>query len=83
MNFVYVDKAREMALQYKIKKASHRTFTFIRTLFLCDACGGVGKQKLSDIDADTASKFRKLIDAINQVAATWKAEPLGQSVLIR
>ena len=32
----------------------------------------LGKQKLSAIDPDTVAKFRKVIDAINKVAASWK-----------
>jgi hypothetical protein len=32
----------------------------------------LGKKKLADVDADTVAKFRKVIDAINNVAASWK-----------
>lgn len=32
----------------------------------------LGKKKLGEVDADTAAKFRKLVDAINNVAASWK-----------
>lgn len=32
----------------------------------------LGKKQLAEVDADTAAKFRKLIDAINNVAASWK-----------
>lgn len=32
----------------------------------------LGKKTLAEVDADTAAKFRKIIDAINAVAATWK-----------
>jgi len=32
----------------------------------------LGKKDLAAIDVDTAEKFRKVIDAINKVAASWK-----------
>ncbi len=32
----------------------------------------LGKKTLSECDADTVAKFRKIIDAINSVVATWK-----------
>jgi len=32
----------------------------------------LGKKELSAVDADTVAKFRKVIDAINKVAASWK-----------
>lgn len=32
----------------------------------------LGKKELAAIDADTVAKFRKVIDAINKVAASWK-----------
>lgn len=32
----------------------------------------LGKKELAEVDADTVGKFRKLIDAINRVAASWK-----------
>lgn len=32
----------------------------------------LGKTRLAEVDADTVTKFRKIIDAINSVAATWK-----------
>jgi hypothetical protein len=32
----------------------------------------LGKKELAAIDADTVAKFRKVIDAINTVAASWK-----------
>lgn len=32
----------------------------------------LAKKKLSDLDADTAANFRKVIDAVNMVAASWK-----------
>jgi predicted ATPase len=32
----------------------------------------MGKKSLSDIDADTIAKFRKIIDTINAVVASWK-----------
>jgi predicted ATP-dependent endonuclease of OLD family len=33
----------------------------------------LGKKILTDVDLDTASKFRKVIDEINKIAATWKS----------
>lgn len=32
----------------------------------------LGKKKLAEVDADTAARFRKLVDAINNVTASWK-----------
>lgn len=32
----------------------------------------LGKKELAEVDADTAAKFRKVIDAINTVAASWR-----------
>ncbi len=32
----------------------------------------LGKKKLTEVDADTIAKFRKIIDAVNAVAADWK-----------
>jgi hypothetical protein len=32
----------------------------------------LGKKRLAEVDADTTEKFRKVIEAINAVAATWK-----------
>ena len=32
----------------------------------------LGKKELTAIDGDTATKFRKVIDAINKVSASWK-----------
>lgn len=32
----------------------------------------LGKKKLAEVDADTAAKFRRIVDAINAVVATWK-----------